>query len=365
MSSLPIPHESAVAYAAHKNEALQNPALLFDRFIPDLSRRDDKEAKKRALQEIQRATEKASKELLEAWGRRWEVSVRAANARPFVMTTEWRFVTGLGRKGPLEVGFTFHRYGFPFLPGSSVKGIARAYAETVKDLKEGKPDFDAIFGRAADKDAEDSLAGGAIFYDAIPMGLPKIDVDVMTPHFPSYYREQGNKNPSAPPTDHQDPNPIPFLTVARGVRFRFAVGWRGQLDDDTRRLRDMAEQWLISGLTTLGAGAKTSAGYGFFSDLDVAATVKEKAEFRAEVGDPDEGLINNLIRAIEAIPPDKVAPNLPSFYERWRHFQGSLALKRKLAEAIRDKGQGRVSKKARQSGGWYDQVLQSLQEGED
>ncbi|MBK9095192.1 MAG: hypothetical protein IPM84_21030 [Anaerolineae bacterium] len=44
-----------------------------------------------------------------------------------MLRTDWRLVTGLGRKGPLEVGFTFHRYGFPILPGSSLKGLARAW----------------------------------------------------------------------------------------------------------------------------------------------------------------------------------------------------------------------------------------------
>jgi CRISPR-associated protein Cmr6 len=39
------------------------------------------------------------------------------------------------------------------------------------------------------------------------------------------------------------------------------VGWRGPLNT---ALREMAENWLKEGLMNLGAGAKTSAGYGYF-----------------------------------------------------------------------------------------------------
>jgi CRISPR-associated protein Cmr6 len=54
--------------------------------------------------------------------------------------------------------------------------------------------------------------------------------------------------------------------VAPGTEFRFAVGWRRPLDDEARKLRDLAKEWLTEGLMELGAGAKTSAGYGYFEE---------------------------------------------------------------------------------------------------
>ena len=290
----PIPNASARAFKAHYQNQLQNPGLIFDRFAPDWS--GQATLKKDGLEAVRKAAEKADADLLRDWNLRWEALVRAANAEPFSLKTDWRFIAGLGRKGALEVGFTFHRYGFPILPGSSVKGIARTWAligiarkvnpATLKELdailsadgdRESEPrrkyeewkrqqseevqkladDFRAVFGTTA-------AAGRAVFFDAIPATdpktktKPKLDLDVMNPHFPQYY--QGK----APPTDWQSPVPVYFLTVAPNTEFRFAVGWRGALDDEGRRLRKLARDWLIAGLTELGAGAKTSAGYGYF-----------------------------------------------------------------------------------------------------
>jgi CRISPR-associated protein Cmr6 len=266
--------------------------LIFDRFAPDWS--EDSTLKKPGLEEVTRA--KTDRLLLGEWNARWERCVRAAGGELFSLKTDWRFIAGLGRKGALEVGFTFHRYGFPILPGSSVKGVARAWAllqlaerakptndvnslakldeilsaDSEDDKKEEKKkylqwcavqpdevqrladDFRAIFGTTA-------VAGQAMFFDAIPAHVPKLELDVMNPHFPKYYR--GDQ----PPADWQSPVPVYFLTVAAGTVFRFGVGWRGASDEAGQRLRQLAQMWLTEGLMNLGAGAKTSAGYGYFA----------------------------------------------------------------------------------------------------
>jgi CRISPR-associated protein Cmr6 len=291
----PIPRKSAEAWQAlQKRNNPRNPGLIFNRFAPDWGSSADKEAKKKAFQEIERAAGKVDLSLLKAWNARWEATVRNANADPFSLKTDWRFIAGLGRKGPLEVGFTFHRYGFPMLPGSSVKGIARAWglvslaaaldADRLNKLNEllstdDEKKFLATFGQSYPQAPQQhaiqarefrmlfgttSDAGRAVFFDAIPARLPKLELDIMNPHFPDYY---GDKNGKIAPTDWQNPRPVPFLTVAPNTEFRFAVGWRGSLNDETRRLRTLAQDWLIKGLTELGAGAKTSAGYGYFIGL--------------------------------------------------------------------------------------------------
>jgi len=283
---IPIPLESARAFRAYKG--VTNPGLVFDRFAPDW--REESTLKKEGLQRVLGA--KADVKILREWNARWERCVRAAQGEPFALRTDWRLIAGLGRKGALEVGFTFHRYGFPILPGSSVKGVARAWAllqlaEKAKQVDEVDPlakldetlgadgeeeqkkkyqqwravqskqvrqladDFRVIFGTPA-------TAGRAVFFDAIPAQLPTLELDVMNPHFPKYY--QGDQ----PPTDWQSPVPVYFLTVAAGTEFRFGVGWRGALDEAGQCLRRLAQKWLTEGLTNLGAGAKTSAGYGYF-----------------------------------------------------------------------------------------------------
>lgn len=259
----PIPYQSGRAFTSPGVKGPQNAALVFDRFAPDWS--EDGKLKKPGLEAVCSAVERADRALLTAWVTRWRKSAEGVNAMVFPARTDWRFIPGLGRKGPLEVGFAFHRYGFPMLPGSSVKGIARAYASLAKDLDESDTGFAQVFGRAPAPGQDQSLAqsGRAVFLDAIPAELPSLELDVMTPHFPEYYH-QGK----AAPTDDQSPIPVYFLTVAPNTKFLFAVGWRGPLDDAARRLRDLAKEWLVGGLTQLGAGAKTSAGYGYFVETD-------------------------------------------------------------------------------------------------
>lgn len=315
----PIPHSSASAWEKYKNtKAPKNPALIFERFVP-LSA-EKAESRKMALAEVLEAAGQLDMDLLEAYYRRWLAAACAAQAeQPFSLETDWRLVVGLGQKGPLEIGFTFHRYGFPFLPGSSLKGLARltgllALAERLNthelnELARLMEIPDEAESRAAVRQrytqVEDAVwqtafvfrtifgtqaaAGHAIFFDAIPDAtrIPRLELDVMTPHYSSYYREQLAADPRCPPADNDEPVPVLFLTVAHQVSFWFAVGWRGLSDDNEtlRRLakvwypdapeewlnkltgsnlRLLAQRWLKKGLNGFGIGGKTSSGYGFF-----------------------------------------------------------------------------------------------------
>lgn len=47
-----------------------------------------------------------------------------------IMKSDWRLVSGLGNGHPFETGFIWHRtLGVPYLPGSAVKGLMRAWAD--------------------------------------------------------------------------------------------------------------------------------------------------------------------------------------------------------------------------------------------
>ncbi len=99
-------------------------------------------------------------------------------------------------------------------------------------------------------------AGGAVFFDAMPTSAFQLEIDIMNPHFAPYY--QGKE----PPGDWHNPNPITFLAVPKDKEFAFAVAWRRGAPH--AELLERACVWLKNGLRDLGAGAKTSAGYGFF-----------------------------------------------------------------------------------------------------
>lgn len=175
---------------------------------------------------------------------------------------EWRFVSGLGMVNPLEANLVLHHIGgFPYIPGSSIKGALRAYAELTlgvaprppqaraRDFSETERDLLAVFG------AQDR-AGQVVFFDAFPdLDQVKLELDVINVHYPDYYqREQA-------PTDWQNPVPVLFLAVGRDTRFAFAVASRDA------GLAKRALGWLQGALQTTGLGGKTSAGYGYFQPL--------------------------------------------------------------------------------------------------
>jgi CRISPR-associated protein Cmr6 len=256
MTQYPLPSDTSAALQQHMHKC-RNPGLLFERYTPDLR---GGQAKQKALEGICRC--KPDRRALDAYRRRLRALAEAADAITFQAQTDWRFVSGLGRNTPFEVGFTFHRlYGFPVIPASGLKGLARAWAyfrlraEETDGEPEADPLFVAVFGQASAGDESEGSVGGAVFFEAIPLDEPQLEMDVMTPHFPDYY---GDKSP---PSDDQNPVPIPFLTVKAGVRFSFAVGWRGKPNPEARA---QAIEWLKAGLENLGAGGKTAAGYGYF-----------------------------------------------------------------------------------------------------
>jgi len=335
--ALPVPHQAAQAFKAQwQGSGALNASLIFDRYAPDWAGKG--EIKKDGLAVVEEAVGRVDQEALAAVQTRWRRLVEAAGAQPFTLKTDWRLIAGLGHKGPLEVGFTFHRYGFPILPGSSVKGVARAWAfcELAERLQESSllqlegilalpeqdkyeeqfadryhqsrpevvamaADFRAIFGTTG-------TAGLAIFFDAIPAGQTRLQLDIMNPHFPHYY---GDKNGTVRPTDCQSPKPVYFLTVAEKSEFLFAVGWRRPLAGDAEavRLQPRARDWLIHGLTELGAGAKTSAGYGYFQPLSTPqpdpAPVAPSSALSSVGPVPPAGPLQTRRGTIVEIRPDK------------------------------------------------------------
>lgn len=192
----------------------------------------------------------------------------------FGKRAEARILSGLGGAHPMEVGFAFHPlYGFPYLPGSGLKGVARAWAElTGKSADKIK----LVFGSESkdERQAKEHRQGDVIFFDAYAITPPKLEVDILNPHFPDYYRDPKNNLP----TEWQSPNPVNFLTIGVGTRegerpvFQFMLAARS---DEALRL---AEEWLERGLEQLGFGGKTASGYGYFAEGRISE--EELAEMR-------------------------------------------------------------------------------------
>ncbi|MFQ5569552.1 MAG: type III-B CRISPR module RAMP protein Cmr6 [Rhodothermales bacterium] len=199
------------------------------------------------------------------------------------LVTDARLIAGLGYKGALEVGLTLHPlYGFPYLPGTAVKGIARAYAEHVINAPTDL--IRKIFG-SPEKDprkAKEFRVGCVRFFDALPTSFPKLEVDVMTPHFGDYYMDQTGR---IAPGDWHSPVPVSFLTVAEGQSFCFSLAARGDEEiTDPDDCLQRAAKWLEAGLKELGGGGKTAAGYGYFITKEEREAQRNSLREKAEAG---------------------------------------------------------------------------------
>lgn len=195
--------------------------------------------------------------------------------QPLLFRAESDFVTGLGRTHPVENGFAWHHtLGVPYLPGSSVKGMVRAWAEQwqdelYKDLPEDqKEQIRRIFGprdkEVRDNDEVKASVGSVIFLDALPVETIRLKADIMTPHYSPYYQ---NDKANTPPADWYDPNPIPFLVVEKRCVFQFGVLPR-QFTKQALEDCEQVHTWLKEALEWTGAGAKTAVGYGRFELVD-------------------------------------------------------------------------------------------------
>lgn len=219
------------------------------------------------------------REMLQAQSLRHLALITALGGRGAVFATDWHFASGLGLPHPVENGLAWHHtLGVPYLAGSGVKGLVKAWVEvwdeSLNDEEKKRRLADDWFGTT-------EQAGRFLFFDALPVEPVKLVADVMTPHMDQWY-EQGGKigEPCQEPhrrvpVDWHDPIPVPFLVV-KSAKLLFGVAPRcpkfaGELPEVFAALKQ-ALDWL-------GAGAKTAAGYGRMVEHEGAtADLREKAE---------------------------------------------------------------------------------------
>ena len=248
--------------------AERHPGLQLDKFSP-LGKQD---VQRYAVERACGATGDAT--LLSSLSLRRSRMFERAGARRFRAVTAGPLTLHLARASGLEnAGIHLHPvYGFACLPGSGLKGMARAYAETVWVQDQPDPgvawkDILAVFGWAVRSEStkswkpsdaaepEGSHAGAVVFHDAWPTEWPRLQPDIVNNHHTTYYQGEGD------PGDWEEPNMVSFLSVAEGITFDFAVAARAGTHD---RFLTLALAWLQGALVHEGAGAKTSAGYGRF-----------------------------------------------------------------------------------------------------
>jgi len=218
--------------------------------------------------------------------------VDALGGGNIVLETTWNFVTGMGLPHPIENGLAWHpTLGVPYLSGSGVKGLLRAWVEEWMDELDDNTNQrlrlrQSWFGmHKGDSGDNVDAAGDLIFFDAIPVAPVELTMDIMTPHMGKWYENGGKitnpaNQPENVPADWHDPVPVPFLAVKK-AKFLFSIV-------PSQRLVDKAEgkkvlDALIEAIEMLGAGAKTAAGYGRIDKNDaILESLQEKIRKKRE-----------------------------------------------------------------------------------
>lgn len=271
----------------------QNPALLLTRYAPHLKEKSGENSKaERFIRETfaNIALPDAYRAGFERWQRATLPDGRFRRVLRF--KTEAPVLCGLGETTPLENGLALHpTYGTPILPGSALKGVARAFARERLggDWSNGGQADQLLFGAAAEDagaktEGGESLGVGCVdFLDGwiepdAEHGKP-FRADVLTPHHKDYY--QGN----AAPKGFENPIPVHFLAV-EGT-FRVVLEGDPEWVETAAEILDLA-------LKEHGIGAKTRAGYGVLTQYpmkEVDLEAKKHAENRLiREGDPEEQL---------------------------------------------------------------------------
>jgi CRISPR-associated protein Cmr6 len=267
-------------------DQIDNFAIKFNYFIPHKNTYDfEKEThfnKVKSLSLINR-------EIIRYYRQRFDESFAAFTSAKYCnfqlnAKTNWRMVVGLGGANIKETSMTLHHvYGIPYIPGSAVKGFLRTWviqmyyeADENKAMSDHK--FTLVFGNQKN-------AGKVIFFDAFLSDGDSFEfaVDIMTPHFTEYY--SGN---NTPPADVYAPVPVNFLTL-KNADFIFSIALRKNIHENSQEDQELLKEikkWLEEALKDQGLGAKTSAGYGYFSyKTESPETINNWGEYQKQLKD--------------------------------------------------------------------------------
>ena len=188
--------------------------------------------------------------------------------------TDARLAVGMGADHPLENGLTFDRVlGVPYLPATALKGLCRAASRILAGDEADERLRCLGSAESWDFHPDDLRQRGVVcFLDAYPVTVPDLEVDVLTPHYKQYYdaiakdyAAVATGRSSQRPVDWDSPNPVSFLTVAAGARFRIRLSCGTGAPGERRRALEWTWRHLQNGLEFLGLGAKTAVGYGLMS----------------------------------------------------------------------------------------------------
>jgi len=264
-----------------------NRSLFADKFAEFADDPDDKKARSGTIQQLTEAGFDAGP----AAGVRCQAFAGLRSAVVVRMKLEARLIVNHAGGVIENAGLALDRNsGLPYIPGSTVKGIARVGAS----LAGAQPaEIALVFGWAPNRKQEPDLpgnlpvpafAGAVAFLSAWPVGNPALEREVVTVHHRAYY-ERRQKTA----LDNEQPVPNEFPAVKAGTEFQFVLvplsaGRAGAMRDKLGvsagfDIGAAAREWLTRALREHGVGAKTAAGYGWFEEPQPAAAPERTSDY--------------------------------------------------------------------------------------
>jgi CRISPR-associated protein Cmr6 len=196
-----------------------------------------------------------------------------------------KLLHGMGGAHVRETSLTLHPlYGLPYIPSSSIKGVVRNWVnqaffdgreEELKSEKNLDQKHKGLRTICLDIFGSEESGGQIEFFDAFVDSGFSLQPDVLTIHFPKYYKGESM------PGDNQNPNPVNFYVIScQSVQFIVGIRRDAKLNSEfsSDELLGLAIAWMQKALTELGIGSKSSAGHGYFSEFkDVTVQTLQEA----------------------------------------------------------------------------------------
>ncbi|EEX64623.1 type III-B CRISPR module RAMP protein Cmr6 [Vibrio metoecus] len=287
-----------------------NPSLLLQKGLLDANQKTGH------LKEIVKLP--ASPEYKNGFNRWFDLTLDENRFSQTAMTLENRLLIGLTGQGALETGCSLSRYGMPYIPGSSVKGAVRAWAN--QHLAGHSDELEQLFG-TADSEQPYRVSGLVTFHDAwwIPDPAKKehkpFVLDVVTTHHQAYYN-----GTQAEPSDKDSPIPNHLLAVQGSFLF--------VLEGEPAAI-ELCQTLLEKALANNGIGAKTAAGYGYMKvdpalmqrlldEYEKRLSPEERKHREAEAQRRNEQQLEAAAKAEQAKPPVQIIAELRAGYLKHR-----------------------------------------------
>jgi len=268
MPEVPNPHPSAsfVEYLRWMREVNREPDNRTGKDPTDPATK---------VQILQLAQEKANyTERLKVLTKRTKLIAGEGNW--FEVTCPWRIRVGGIRGVESMLIPAFDALGMPYIPSSTLRGVARNAAirefmqEEGLDWKAAEKMIAPYFGSIDTKNPKDSM-GKVIFLDAYPM--PSKDGGLSVDIANNIWKWDGDS------IGKYSPNPNPFLSLKES---EFVIGLRVS-STGNQQVLDRVRKWLVKGLQN-GVGSQVNSGYGVLEISDNKSIEKSNHFLEIEFG---------------------------------------------------------------------------------